>query len=290
MRFISLLILLLLPTLTLAAALPQEERVPGGIALVPLPTDSSDATQVWFGTHRVWVLQKKDGCRLALVGIPLSAKDHVDLRLISDGKETKLPIAISPKAYKEEHLTVSQEFVTPDTSQLARYKREADEQAAVYQAFHATTGSWPMFRLPVDGIINPTSFGAVRFFNNEPRAPHSGMDIGAPEGRNVWAPADGVVIRTGGYFFNGNTVLIDHGNGLVSMICHLSKIIAVQGQHVKAGDLIGLVGHTGRVTAPHVHWGVSLNDARVNPALVFPAGDAPAMPAASQQIQMPQQP
>jgi murein DD-endopeptidase MepM/ murein hydrolase activator NlpD len=273
--------LCLLATAASADSLPQEERVQGGIALVPLPADAPADVQVWSGPHRVWVLPEDGGMRLAIVGIPLGARDKIELRLRSDGSDSTLPVALTPKTYKEQHLTVSQEFVTPDTSQLDRYKREAAEQAAVYLAFHPTAKGWPQFRLPVDGTINPTSFGSQRFFNNEPRAPHSGMDIGAPEGANVWAPADGVVARTGAYFFNGNTVMIDHGNGLVSMLCHLSKIIATPGQHVKAGDIVGLVGHTGRVTAPHLHWGVSLNDARVNPALVLPESLRATAPATS---------
>ena len=227
------------------------------------------------------MLSRADGSRVAVVGIPLSAKDHIELHLIADGKDNTIAIAITPKAYKEQHLTVSQEFVTPDPKQLERYSREAAEQATVYKAFHATSGGWPVFHMPVVGIINPDSFGSVRFFNGEPRAPHSGMDTGAPEGREVHAPADGVVVQTGAYFFNGNTVMIDHGNGLVSMLCHLSRIIATPGQHVKAGDLVGLVGHTGRVTASHLHWGVSLNDARVNPLLVLPEGAGAEMAAGS---------
>lgn len=261
--------------------LPRESRVPGGIALLPLPPAAPEDTQVWFGRQRVWVLTGSDGSRVAVVGIPLGARDRIDVHLLADGKDSTVTIALTPKAYKEQHLTVSQQYVTPDPTQLQRYSREAAEQAAVYKAFHATNGGWPTFRMPVVGIINPDSFGSVRFFNGEPRAPHSGMDIGAPEGRDVTAPADGVVVQTGDYFFNGNTVLIDHGNGLVSMLCHLSKIIATPGQHVKAGDLVGLVGHTGRVTASHLHWGVSLNDARVNPLLVFPEGAVPEVVAGS---------
>ena len=262
-------------TTATAANLPREARVPGGIALVPLPADTPEASQVWLEKQRVWVLKKADGSRLALVGIPLGARDHVDLHLLAEGKDSTISIAITPKAYKEQHLTVSQQYVTPDPKQLERYSREAAEQAAVYKAFHATAAGWPQFRMPVEGNINPDSFGSVRFFNGEPRAPHSGMDIGAPDGREVHAPAAGVVIQAADYFFNGKTVLIDHGNGLVSMLCHLSKIIAKPGQHVKAGELVGLVGHTGRVTAPHLHWGVSLNDARVNPALVLPEATTP---------------
>jgi len=129
---------------------------------------------------------------------------------------------------------------------------------------------WPRFIQPVAGPYS-SPFGLKRFFNGEARAPHAGLDIAAPEGRPVQAPADGVVAQTGDYFFNGRTVLIDHGNGLVSMLCHLSEIRVQKGQQLKQGEVIGTVGKTGRATGPHLHWTVSLNDARIDPLLLLPA-------------------
>ena len=120
------------------------------------------------------------------------------------------------------------------------------------------------FSLPSEGMVS-SEFGLKRYLNGQPRSPHSGIDIAAAQGTSVYAPSDGIVSMTGDYFFNGKTVLLDHGQGLITMYCHLSKITVAQSEKIKKGAKIGEIGMTGRVTGAHLHWAVSLNNVRVNP-------------------------
>ncbi len=255
----------------IAYALPQDSRTQGGIALIPLPEYAPIDVQVSFRDMRVPVIANQNG-RMAVVGIPLAATaGEASITLTATNFSDSLSFVIADKDYPEQHITLKDTSkVSPDEAQLARYAQEAAEQKAVYQTFTPSSSSWPYFQMPIKGAFS-SPFGLKRFFNGEPRDPHSGLDIVAAEGKVAAAPADGTVIQTGDYFFNGRTVMIDHGQGVISMLCHLSEIDVTTGQSLKRGDRIGLVGHTGRATGPHLHWGVSINNARVNPLLVLPA-------------------
>lgn len=244
--------------------------VPGGVAVVPLPgTDSlMDPTATYLG-NPVLVVKDSNEQWIAIVGIDLKAKpgEHV---VTSHGGQ-KLAFTVRAKKYKEQHISLkNQQYVTPSAAQQARYKREYDEQIAAYQNFAPGVPGNVLFEAPVKGRFS-SPFGLKRFFNGEERNAHSGLDIAASAGTPIAAPANGVVTIVADYFFNGKTVFIDHGQGLVTMYCHLSSSSVAVGDTVKRGDIIAKVGATGRATGPHLHWNVSLNNTRVDPAIFIGA-------------------
>ncbi|MDI1300776.1 MAG: peptidoglycan DD-metalloendopeptidase family protein [bacterium] len=260
-----------------AFALPQQSAVPGGIVILPLPAGLPETVTARFGEDPVFIDKDSKGERRLILGIPLNAEPGPAQVVIDGSKEKQtLDFSIGTKQYTEQHITLpaGDKHINPGPEELARYAREAKEQQAIYKTFSENGAGWPGFVTPTRGELTET-FGLKRFFNDEARAPHLGMDIPAPEGQAVIAPASGVVVQTGDYFFNGRTVMIDHGHGLISMLCHLSKITAKAGDRVRQGDIIGRVGHTGRATGPHLHWTVSLNNARIDPLLVLPAASKP---------------
>ena len=270
--------------LAVMADLPQANPVPGGIAIIAVGADSAPAPLVQFQKQRVLVVRTNSQWH-AVVGLPLSllaGEQHLD---ISDRGTTRLlAFQVQPKEYEAQYLTLANKRqVNPTPDDL---KRISHEQSLSNRAF-ATWNEVPIddlrFDLPSAGRFS-SAFGLRRFFNNQARQPHSGLDIAAPEGTPVLAPAAGMVIETGDYFFNGNTIFLDHGQGLVSMYNHLSRISVKKGMRVARGQRIGAIGKTGRVTGAHLHWTMSLNNARVDPMLFLSpadrAGTPPSTPTA----------
>ncbi|MGI9248349.1 MAG: M23 family metallopeptidase, partial [Woeseiaceae bacterium] len=175
-----------------------------------------------------------------------------------------------PHAYREQRLTIkNKSYVTPDQEQLDRIGRERKIIDAALGRFRVSTTNGVELAAPVAGPRS-SSFGLRRFFNDQPRSPHKGMDIAAAEGQPIVAPRGGIISAKGDYFFNGNTVIIDHGQGFVTMYCHLSDIVVEEDQAVGIGEVIGAVGATGRVTGPHLHFGTYLNGTAVDPAILLP--------------------
>lgn len=249
--------------------LPASSAVPGGIVILDLDAASETPPQVSYGDHRVMVLRDGDKWR-ALIGIPLATEPGRQVVRVGDADPPKYQaFTVEPKQYATQKLKVAPAQVDLSKADQERVARERPRIDAALTSYSPAPPATLQLRQPVDGPRS-SSFGLRRVFNEQPRSPHSGMDIAAAQGAPVLAPASGRVIDTGNYFFNGNTIFIDHGQGLVTMYCHLSAIDVQTGQTVDAGDQIGKVGSTGRATGPHLHFGVSLNRAFVDPALFLP--------------------
>ncbi len=246
--------------------------VPGGVAVFDLgPADLSRPTAETENGRPVAV-NKLNARWVALAGIALDHDAPTLVIKVSDGKTYSQ--AVRAFSYREQRLTIdAPKYVNPGAEQLARYQRERKVMdAARALRTHATDWDLP-WDPPVPGRRSD-SFGARRFYNDQPRNPHSGMDLSAVTGTPIQVPTTATVAAVGDYFFNGQTVMLDHGEGLVTMYCHLSEILVAAGDTVERGDVLGLVGATGRVTGAHLHWGTYLNGIAVNPAWFL--GDLPA--------------
>jgi murein DD-endopeptidase MepM/ murein hydrolase activator NlpD len=198
-------------------------------------------------------------------GYALSATRADGSALASSGT-----IPVEAKTFPEQRLTVEEKFVNPPKAELKRIEREKKQLAAIYARRTALPPPSSPFVPPVSG--DPTSeFGTRRFFNGEPRAPHPGIDLHAASGTPVAVSGPGRVALATDLYYSGGTVIIDHGGGLFTVYAHLSKIEAKDGASVKAGEIIGLSGATGRVTGPHLHWGAKVGDVIFDPrALLDP--------------------
>lgn len=287
---------------------PMSRAVPGGVAVVPLGAARRAPKAIW---NRIPVLVTGSSSGwFAVLGIPLhTLQDRLVLevqdavsgaprvaklasahdkgkgrdvetsatapagKVQSEASSTglrRIDVPIHPHQYAEQHLKVAPGQVTLSKEVLSRHLRERKQSARVMATWTEPVPASLQLRQPVPGVRS-SSFGLRRFFNGQSRNPHGGMDIAAPVGTPVKAAAPGVVIDTGDYFFNGNTVWVDHGAGLLTMYCHLDRIRVRVGQRVRTGDVIGTVGKTGRVTGPHLHWSVCLNRTMVDPALFLKA-------------------
>ena len=242
---------------------------PGGIAFIDLGVADTAPPVVEYNGKRVLVMNA-NGIWRAAIGISL--KSSVGPASITFADGTTRTFDVREHAYREQRLEVEPGFVSLTDENLARVGEER-------KIIDAALNNWRDVPLAEMGLVAPvdgprsSSFGLRRFFNDQPRNPHSGMDIAAATGVPIKAPRDGIVSATGDYYFNGNSVILDHGQGYVTLYCHLSEIGVEKGQTIREGQTIGAVGATGRVTGPHLHFGTYLNGTAVDPALLLTESD-----------------
>lgn len=269
--------LIMAPLLALLVSLPAQadsfitralnKPVPGGVAVIDLGT-GAQAPKATYQGKPVMVVKEQGVRWLAIVGIPLTVKPGTE-QLTSAGRVVSF--TVGSKKYPEQRITLkNKRQVNPNPDDVKRIEGELAEQIRAYRSFTPGTPSNLILDKPVSGPLS-SKFGVRRFFNGEERNPHAGLDFAVPAGTPIKSPAAGKVILIGNYFFNGNTVFVDHGQGFISMFCHMSKIDVKTGDSVARGGVVGRVGSTGRATGPHMHWNVSLNDARVDPAIFIGA-------------------
>ena len=250
---------------SLAQTLPSFDSVPGGVAVVPVKGQARP--DAYYNGNRVMVLGST-GDWNALIGLPLSTQPGVHRVEVQSGDgKAVYDFDVIDKKYEVQRITIKDKRkVNPLPVDMKRINRES---ALIRKAKAAWTSSdnIPLaLDWPVQGPLSST-FGLRRIFNDQPRNPHVGLDIAVPQGTPVKAAGAGKVITTGEFFFNGNTVFIDHGQGLITMYCHMESIDVKPGQKVDRGEVIGKVGHTGRATGPHLHWSVLMNQTMVDPTL-----------------------
>jgi len=254
------------------ASLPESSSVPGGVAVIPLGSVSTSAEtpQIWFSDQPVLVTSDHNQW-YAVVGLPLDVSPGSHELRVKIGDVTKTQsFVINPKTYPEQHITLEDKSkVQLSAADEARANREITVIKELKRHWRAAQDTDLAFILPVQGEL-AGRFGLHRFFNGEPRAPHVGLDVAVAPGTPVKASAQGQVLAVDDYFFNGKTIFVDHGNGLITMYCHLERIDVKSGETVSKGQQIALSGKTGRATGPHLHWSVVLNGAMVDPELFIP--------------------
>lgn len=263
----TLILFSILLTTAIQAA-PEHSPWPGGIGIVRVPGDARPTVTV--DGQQALILRAEDQW-LAVIGIPLEQSvpgTMTALITVPDEPKRQIEFNVQANTYEEQRLNVDRKYVDPDPESLERIFAERD-------VIDAALNNWRDARLDDVGLQAPvggrrsSSFGLRRFFNDQPRSPHKGMDFAATTGTPIAAPLGGVITATGNYYFNGNTVIIDHGQGFVSLYCHLSEIDVDEGESVSTGNAIGKVGATGRVTGAHLHFATYLNGTAVDPALLL---------------------
>ena len=268
--FIPLTLLLALLLATAHAQAPRDSRVPGGVAVLQVAKIDAPKPTVLYNGMRTWVTRNGEAW-VAVVGLPLSlqAGEH-SVSVTQDNVTAAQKFTVAAKRYPLQKLTLNKAMVDPPQEVMERIERESLHVATVRSQWRETEATLGTFTLPAQGRLS-SRFGVARVLNGKPRSPHAGLDVAVGVGTPIHAPADGVVLDAGDYYYCGKTLFIDHGNGLITMNCHLSEFTAKVGDSVKRGQAVALSGGTGRATGPHLHWSVFLNGVSVEPELFLTA-------------------
>jgi murein DD-endopeptidase MepM/ murein hydrolase activator NlpD len=232
----------------------------------------TDFKTEWTG-HKLplWPDEKSKNLQRTLLGVDLEqAPGKYDLKLTAQlvsGESFACSVSLSVKAGKfaVEKLTVARQFVEPNPEEVARANQERQHLREIFATVTPERLWRGVFRAPLDGARNAKNFGRRRVLNGEPGSPHSGVDFPAAAGTPIHAAQRGRVVLAEELFFSGNTVVIDHGLGVYTFYGHMHSLAVAAGDSVEKGALLGKVGATGRVTGAHLHWGLTVNQARVNP-------------------------
>ena len=262
------------PSLGVRAEIVSRASNPGEALRLDIATTGAPSTVAIRGFDRVApAVPLGEGRFFGLLGIDLDVPPgphHITVtaRAGQDAHVYELIVEVEEKSFPTRQLRVAPRFVNPPP---AAGRRIARERAALGKLFRTLTPK-PLwhgpFRRPIESTVI-SGFGVRSVFNGQPRAPHGGADFASPSGTPVGAPGGGRVLLAAPLYFTGQTVVVDHGLGLISLFAHLSRIDVDVGDEVDAGEQLGLVGATGRVTGPHLHWTVRLNGARVDPLSVI---------------------
>lgn len=236
------------------------ELFPGGVAFIEARAGEREAL---FRGHRFPLLYYQ-GTRGFLIAAPLGTPPGDYTVVIKGAGRRSVKVRVRPKEYPEEHLRLPERMVRFSPEVLRRVKRELAIIKGVLSRPGGVCRWHKPFRLPARGRIT-SPFGLKRILNGEPRSPHSGIDIGVPEGTPIKASQDGTVALTGEFYLPGKVVILSHGCRVYTYYAHLSKILVAEGDKVKAGQVIGLSGSSGRATGPHLHFGLYLSGIKVDP-------------------------
>jgi murein DD-endopeptidase MepM/ murein hydrolase activator NlpD len=267
----------------LSVAAAPKTIAQGGVAEVRVTSDAPLGSLVLVDGERRIPLEREASGRdfRALFGVDLDAQPGARELVFESGDggaRATVKTRVLKGAFRVQKLSVDPKFVEVPPEEKERVKADAERVNAAYRSADAAR-RWTAFARPV--AFDGSNFGSRRVYNGRTTGVHSGLDMSAPKGTPVAATAEGRVALAGDLYFSGGTVLLDHGGGLFTMVIHLSRIDVKEGDVVPKGAIVGLVGATGRVTGPHLHWAARLNGARVNPEFLLAVRGWPAPPASA---------